>query len=155
MNPTNTSDIIVQEITIRGSAEYIFEALTDPGQLVSWWGAKGQFQTTHVVSDLRVGGKRIMCGIGLSGEPFTVEGEYREIDRPKLLVFSWLPSWQADATETMVCFDLEEKDGVTTVRLTHSGLASESSRASHKGWPQILSLLQAYVEQAPIPKQQK
>ena len=47
----------------------------------------------------------------------------------------------------MVRFDLEEKDGVTTVRLTHSGLASESSRASHKGWPQILTWLQAYVEQ--------
>ena len=51
-----------------------------------------------------------------------------------------------DATESLVRFDLEEKEGVTTVRLTHSGLASERSRASHKGWPQILMWLQAYVQ---------
>ena len=51
-----------------------------------------------------------------------------------------------DATESLVRFDLEEKEGVTTVRLTHSGLVSERSRASHKGWPQILMWLQAYVQ---------
>jgi len=44
-----------------------------------------------------------------------------------------------------VRFDLEEKDGATTVRLTHSGLTSEGARA-HQGWPQILTWLQAYVE---------
>lgn len=64
-----------------------------------------------------------------------------------MLVFTWLPDWQGDATESLVRFDLEEKDGVTTVRLTHSGLVSESSRASHWGWPQILTWLQTYVEQ--------
>jgi uncharacterized protein YndB with AHSA1/START domain len=77
----------------------------------------------------------------------TVKGEYRQIERPSLLVFTWLPSWQEEVTESMVRFDLEEKNGVTTVRLTHSGLATDSSRASHKGWPEILSWLQAYVEQ--------
>lgn len=145
MNPMNMTDTIVQEITIKGSAERIFEALTNPGQRVRWWGAEGRFQTTHMESDLRVGGKWMMRGIGI-GKPFTVSGEYRQIERPRLLVFTWLPDWQEDATETIVRFDLEEKDGVTTVRLTHSGLASESSRASHKGWPQILTWLQAYAE---------
>jgi uncharacterized protein YndB with AHSA1/START domain len=146
MNPMTISDTIVQEITITGSADRIFEALTDPGQRVRWWGAKGRFQTTHMESDLRLGGKWIMRGIGPGGKPFTVEGEYRQIERPRLLMFTWLPDWQEDATETIVRFDLEETDGVTTVRLTHSGLASESSRTSHKGWPQILTWLQAYVE---------
>jgi uncharacterized protein YndB with AHSA1/START domain len=146
VSPTSTSDTIVQEITIKGSAERIFEALTNPDQRVRWWGAEGRFQTTHMESDLRLGGKWIMRGIGVGGKPFTVAGEYRQIERPRLLVFTWLPSWQEDATESTVRFDLEEKGGVTTVRLTHSGLASESSRASHKGWPQILTLLQAYVE---------
>ena len=146
MNPMNITDTIVQEITIKGSAERIFEALTNPGQRVRWWGAEGRFQTTHMESELRVGGKWMMRGIGM-GKPFAVAGEYRQIERPRLLEFTWLPDWQEDATETIVRFDLEEKDGVTTVRLTHSGLASESSRASHKGWPQILTWLQAYAEQ--------
>jgi|ERR1700730_1767910 uncharacterized protein YndB with AHSA1/START domain len=145
MNPINMSDSIIQEITIKGSAEPIFEALTNPGQLISWWGVEGQFQAKQMESDLRLGGKWTMRGIGY-GKPFTVHGEYRRIERPRLLVFTWLPDWQEDATESIVRFDLKEKDGVTTVRLTHSGLASESSRASHKGWPQILTSLQSYVE---------
>jgi uncharacterized protein YndB with AHSA1/START domain len=147
MNPINTGDNIVQEITIKGSAERIFEALTNPGQRVRWWGAEGRFQTTHMESDLCVGGRWMMRGIGMGGKPFTVAGEYRNIDRPRMLAFTWLPDWQEDPSDTIVRFDLEEKDGVTTVRLTHSGLTSESSRASHKGWPQILIWLQAYVEQ--------
>ena len=147
MNPMSSSDTIVQEITIKGSAERIFEALTNPDQLIKWWGTEGRFQTTHMESDLRLGGKWMMRGIGIGGKPFTVGGAYQQIERPRLLVFTWLPDWQEDATESIVCFNLAEKDGVTTVRLTHSGLASEGSRASHKGWPQILTWLQAYVEQ--------
>ena len=139
-------DTIVEEITIKGSAERIFEALTDPSQRVKWWGAEGRFQITHMESDLCVGGKWLMRGTGY-GKPVTVMGEYRHIERPRLLVFTWLPDWQGDATVSMVRFDLEEKDGVTTVRLTHSGLTSESSRTSHKGWPQILTWLQGFIEQ--------
>jgi uncharacterized protein YndB with AHSA1/START domain len=145
MNPTGTSDTIVQEITIKGSAERIFEALTNPNQRVKWWGAEGRFQATQMESDLRPGGKWMMRGVGLGGRPFSVGGEYRNIERPHLLVFTWLPDWQENASESLVRLDLEEKDGVTTVRLTHSGLTSESSRDHHRGWPQVLAWLQAYV----------
>ena len=149
MNPTNVTDTIVQEITIKAPAERIFEALTNPDERVKWWGAEGRFQVTHVESDLRPGGKWTMRGLGMGGRPFTVAGEYRKVERPRLLEFTWLPDWYEDAVETTVQWNLEEKDGVTTVRLTHSGLASETSRTSHRGWPQILGWLQAYVETLP------
>ncbi len=145
MNSTNVSETIVQEIRITAPAERVFEALTNPEQRVAWWGSEGRFQTTHVESDLRPGGKWMMRGTGLGGKPFTVSGEYRAIERPRVLMFTWLPNWQQDATETLVRFDLTEKNGMTTVRLTHSGLTSEGARA-HKGWPQILEWLRAYSE---------
>jgi uncharacterized protein YndB with AHSA1/START domain len=63
-----------------------------------------------------------------------------------LLVFTWLPDWQEDATETIVRWDLEEEDGVKTVRLTHSRFTSETCRATYRGWPQVLGGLQAYAE---------
>jgi uncharacterized protein YndB with AHSA1/START domain len=72
-----------------------------------------------------------MRGIGVGGRLFTVQGVYREIQRPNVLAFTWLPSWQEDPLESLVRFDLEEKDGVTTVRLTHSGLTTESARTQH------------------------
>lgn len=146
MNPTSVTDTIVQEITIDGSAERIFAALTNPHERMKWWGAEGRFQVTHFESDLRPGGKWTMRGNGMGGKPFTVVGEYREIDRPRLLVFTWLPDWYENATETLVRWNLEENAGITTVRLTHSGLTSEDSRTSHRGWPQILGWLKTYVE---------
>ena len=146
MNPASVGATIVQEISIRSTAERIFEALTDPAERTKWWGAEGRFQITKMESDLRPGGKWMMGGNGIGGRPFHVHGVYREVDRPRRIVFTWLPDWQGDSVESLVRFDLEEKNGITTVRLTHSGLASENSRTSHKGWPQILEWLQAYVE---------
>ena len=146
MNPTIANATIIQEIVIKAPAERIFEALTNPAQRTKWWGTEGRFQTTHMESDLRPGGKWTMRGNGIGGRPFTIRGEYRQIEPPCLLIFTWLPDWQEDAFETLVRFDLIENNGITAVRVTHSGLATESSRLSHKGWPQILTWLQAYCE---------
>jgi uncharacterized protein YndB with AHSA1/START domain len=145
MNQIEAPDTIVKEISIKGSAERIFAALTDPDQRMKWWGAAGRFQTTQMESDLRPGGKWAMRGTGIGGKPFAVVGEYRTIERSRLLVFTWLPDWRPGATESLVRFDLEEQDGVTTVRLTHSGLSGEGVRA-HQGWPQILTWLRTHVE---------
>ncbi len=151
MNPTTTKDSIVQEITINSPARRIFEALTDPAQLVKWWGVEGRFRATHVESDLRPAGQWLMRGNGMNGRPFTVRGTYREINYPHTLVFTWLPDWEDDPSETLVRIDLAEAGGVTTVRLTHSGFPTGSSRLSHQGWPQILDQLRAYAE----PKEQE
>jgi uncharacterized protein YndB with AHSA1/START domain len=145
MNTTTVSDTIIQEITIKGSAERIFAALTNPQERVKWWGV-GRFEAIHMESDLRRGGKWAMRGTGMGGRPFNVVGEYRKVERPHLLVFTWLPDWQGDATESLVRFDLEEKDGITTVRLTHSGLVTERARTSHRGWPEILAVLRRHIE---------
>jgi uncharacterized protein YndB with AHSA1/START domain len=145
MNPSSGSDVIVGEVVIQAGAERVFAALTRPEERVKWWGTEGRFKTEHMESDLRPGGRWLMRGIGVGGRPFTIQGVYREIERPRLLVFTWLPSWQTQALETLVRIELEERNGVTTVRLTHSGL-TDSSRAAHKGWPDVLAWLRAYAE---------
>jgi len=146
MNPVAANDTIMQEITIDGTAERMFQALTNPEERLKWWGGPGaRFKLTDFESDLRSGGKWIMHAES-SGRLVTIRGEYREIIRPRLLVFTWLPDWYENATESLVRWDLDEQNGVTTVRLTHSGLITEASRESHRGWPQIVGWLKAYVE---------
>lgn len=149
MNPVKATDeTIVQEIKIKSPAERIFEALTLPSELLKWWRADRKFKVTHVESDLRPGGKWRMHVMGSSsGKEITVAGVYRIIEHPRLLVFTWIRE-QEDGVETLVRWDLEEKNGVTTVRLTHSGLTSQALRDRNSGWPLILSLLQAHVEEA-------
>lgn len=147
MNHSHADFTIVEEITIIATADRVFTALTSPEERVRWWGAEGRFKTTHVESDLRPGGKWLMRGIGVGGRPFVSEGVYQEVRRPNVLSFTWLPSWQENVCETIVRFDFEERDGITTVRLTHSGLDTESARAQHRGWPDILAWLKRFVEQ--------
>jgi len=144
MNPTPTNEAIIEEITIRGSAEQIFEAIANPEERLKWWGAKGTYESTEMESDLRVGGKWIMKGVA-RGDAFTCHGEYTRIQRPRLLEFTWNSSWQGETKESLVRFDLNEIDGMTTVRVTHSGL-SPAAREAHRGWPQVLGWLKGYVE---------
>lgn len=140
------SDTIVQEITINAPASRVFDAFTSPSERVNWWTAPdGRLRTTHMESDLRPGGRWSMRGTGQGGTPFTVSGQYQVVERPALLVFTWLPSWQGDATESLIRVEFTETGGATRVRLTHSGLTTERARTSHRGWPQILEWLQAYV----------
>jgi uncharacterized protein YndB with AHSA1/START domain len=146
MNTTTASDTIVQEISIKAPAQRIFAALTDPAERLKWWGGPGgRFTLTAFESDLRPGGKFVMRAESF-GREVTIKGEYRQIDPPHLLVFTWLPDWYEGATESLVRWDLEEHNRITTVRLTHSGLLTESARENHRGWPQILGWLQSYIE---------
>jgi uncharacterized protein YndB with AHSA1/START domain len=146
MTTTTASDSIVQEVSINAPAARIFAALTDPAERLKWWGgADSRFKLSAFESDLRPGGKWIMRAESF-GRQITIQGEYREIEPPHLLVFTWLPDWYEGATESLVRWDLEERNGVTAVRLTHSGLLTESARENHRGWPQIIARLKVHVE---------
>jgi uncharacterized protein YndB with AHSA1/START domain len=146
MSAATTSETIVYEIAINAPAARVFAALTTPEQCVKWWGVAGRFQSTRMESDLRPGGKWIVYGTRGDGGEFTIRGEYREIARPHLLSFTWLPDWEEGAPESLVRFDLEETNGITTLRLTHSGLTGERSRAHHQGWAELLGKLRAFAE---------
>jgi len=142
-----TDDKTVQQINIRGSAERIFDALTKPNQIVKWWGTEGRFQAKDFQSDLRVGGKWFI-DVDARGRQVRAGGEYRTVERPRLLVFTWIRRGEEeDPTETTVQIDLEEREpGITTVRVTHSGLVTDALRKRNGGWPLILTLLQSFIE---------
>lgn len=148
MSTTTVIDTIVQEITIDAPAARVFAALTIPEQCVKWWGIEGRFQSTRMENDLRPGGKWIVYGRRADGGDFTVRGEYRDVAHPTLLSFTWLPDWSDGATASLVRFDLKETNGITTLRLTHSGLTSDAARAQHQGWPLLLGNLRTSIEYA-------
>lgn len=153
MSPITVSDhTIVQEVTMRAPAQRIFNALTRPAELLKWWNAEGKFRLVHAECDVCTGGKWLMrvSGVNCStGAPESVvSGEYRTVNPPKTLEFTWNRQ-NEDYPESLVRWDLDEKDGYTTVRVTHSGLISEKMRARNNGWMMIVELLQGYVQEAP------
>jgi len=83
---TQNTDAVLAEIFIAAPPSRVFEAITDLKQRAQWWGKKGLFHVTDSHSDLRPGGKWYEVGSTDDGRPFRVEGEYIEIDPPRLLV---------------------------------------------------------------------
>jgi uncharacterized protein YndB with AHSA1/START domain len=138
------TDVDVDTATVRlertydAPAEAVFDAWTNPEVLRRWWGAGPDWTTPVADVDLRVGGSyRLSMQSPDSGDLLTVYGEYREIERPARLVYSW--AWVGTGPyaghESVVAVDFRADGDRTTVVIEHSGLLDEQSRAAHtRGW---------------------
>jgi uncharacterized protein YndB with AHSA1/START domain len=120
------------------------------------------YHVTKSTMDVRPGGKWRSDGLGADGKAFYVEGEYLEVDPPRLLVHTWIGSYTAGQT-TIVRWELEphtvhglhpsgpKKSGTgTLVRVRQEGFAGnfESATAHGDGWKRVLGWLEAFVEKA-------
>jgi uncharacterized protein YndB with AHSA1/START domain len=144
--------VIVATIEIAAPAERVFRALTDPKELIHWWGSPETYRAHAWQSDLRVGGKWRVEGKDADGTPYSVYGEFLEIVPPRWLVHSWRHDWDADHPETKVSFTLDDVPGGTRVTLRHEGFGDRAaSCTSHaNGWERVLTWLQGYLEQPVI-----
>src|SRR5260370_39396964 len=157
---TPDNNVVLAEIFIAAPPDRVFQALTDPAQMSKWWGEKGLYRVMEHKADLRPGGKWSGTGVSADGKPFTVDGEYIEIDRPRLIVYTWNPSF-AHLHETTVRIELEPRDvhGLqhrgpqrvgtgTLVKIRHEGFAGDFEQANghSEGWARVLVWMQAFVE---------
>ena len=152
---TPTPDEIVSEIHIEAPRERVFHALTDPSQVVQWWGQEGIYRCTKFETDLRVGGAWRSIGVDGNGRQFEISGEYLEIDPPRLLFVTWMATWTGDA-KTKVRWELEPAENGTLVRIRHSGFAAHPELAqAYRGWPRMLGWLRALIEKGETVDQRK
>ena len=86
--------------------ERIFTALTEPAELVEWWGPSG-FTTPEIEVDLNVGGGYRFGMQPPDGELFHLAGEFLEIEPPSWLAYTF--RWEEpdpDDRETIVRLSL-------------------------------------------------
>jgi uncharacterized protein YndB with AHSA1/START domain len=124
------------ERSFAASPEDVFDAWTSPEVLKRWWGARPTWTSPGCDVDLRVGGRYTLRMLDDSGEAHIVGGEYREIERPRRLVYTWC--WERGGGPppghvSLVTVEFRGDGERTTVVLEHSGLSSEESRQNH-GW---------------------
>lgn len=142
-------DKIEREITVKASKERVYQAITDPEQITSWFpdGVEGKLEEGE--------------------QPLLVFGEH---GRARILVVSkkpndyfayrWVPGaghYDGDVNEvktTLVEFNLSEADGVTTVSLVESGfsglapeLAETSLKQNTGGWKHMLARLETKLSE--------
>jgi uncharacterized protein YndB with AHSA1/START domain len=118
------------EIAVR--PERVFRALAS-SEIVGWWARPGVFDTREWTGDVRVGGRWQATGVA-RGQPYTLEGEFLEVDPPRKLVHTWHLAG-ARGEPTTVTYLLEELDGGTRITLRHSGFPPGESCANvSAGW---------------------
>jgi uncharacterized protein YndB with AHSA1/START domain len=127
------------EREFEATPEEVFDAWTNPEVLARWWMAWPNWDCPGCEVDLRVGGQYVLRSRdGKSGIVHAVAGEYREVDRPRRLVYTWC--WQGESgvepgLVTLVTVDFVALGERTRVVVEHVGLGSEDSRARHgEGW---------------------
>jgi uncharacterized protein YndB with AHSA1/START domain len=121
----------------------VFGALSDPGELPKWWGPRG-FITPSVEFDSRVGGSYRIAMQPPDGDLFYLSGEFREVDPPVRLAytFRWDPP-DPDDRQTVVTLLLRDRGERTEVLLTQGGFATEERLALHEeGWAESFGRLE-------------
>jgi uncharacterized protein YndB with AHSA1/START domain len=124
----------------------VFGAFTDPAQLAKWWGPEG-FTTPSLEFRPRVGGRYRIEMQPPEGDRFYLTGEFRELDPPARLAFTFV--WEdpaPDDVETVVDLSFRDLGEATEVALVQGPFKTEARRALHRdGWTDSFDKLERLI----------
>ncbi|MEU0074202.1 SRPBCC domain-containing protein [Streptomyces sp. NPDC006332] len=128
---------------LRAPRPVVFRAVTEPQELVKWWGPEG-FTIPNVDSDVRPGGNYRIAMQPPEGALFHLVGEFLEVDPPERLSYTF--RWEdpdPEDRETVVTLSLRDIGGTSVELVLDQGdFATERRRALHEeGWTQGLDKL--------------
>ena len=129
---------------VKGDPARVFRAWTEPEQMLEWACPEG-LSVEAVEVDLRVGGRYRIAMKAPDGGTHTAVGEYRVVERPGRLVYTW--NWAdegRDMGETVVTVEFRGRgDGTSEVVLTHEGFPGAEARDDHEtGWTSCVRRLE-------------
>jgi glutathione S-transferase len=126
---------------IAAPPQRVFDAWTD-ARVIPRWFKPGGVPLRHLEIELRVGGRWHMT-MGTPGDrELAGWGEFREIDRPRRIVYTW--NWTPDPVgrETVVTVDFLERDRGTEIVIRHQGFPAVRARDQHRGgWAACLAAM--------------
>lgn len=137
--------IVSGYIDIAASPERVFSALSTDEQ-AQWWGREGMYKTYDYQIDLRPGGKWSCKATTAKGDEWTVGGEYITVETPRILEYTWVPSWD-NFQPSRVRMEIEPTATGSRVHLTHTGFEGrEGMTDGHtEGWVRVFGWLAEYL----------
>ena len=130
---------VVVRRTIAASAEDLFDAWLDPVALAIWLRPGSGIHATVSKVDARVGG-RFEINMRADSGVIPHSGEYRVIDRPRKLVFTWF-SPHTGERDSLVTVDFLPRGKQTEIIVTHEQLPENKREAHNGGWTRALEKL--------------
>ena len=130
------------ERTFDAPVEEVFDAWTSEEVLRRWFHGMADWETPTAEVDLRVGGTiRIVMRDPSGGTEAGATGEYRVVDPPRRLVFTWVWDDQPDQPQ-LIELEFSERDG------RHDGVDDEQ-RDPHGRAPRVSGTRLARVLRQP------
>ena len=118
----------------------VFEAWTDPEQIVAWWGPQHfNVPRDSVNIDLRAGGRYDLTMVDPANNEYPVRQEILEVSSPELLVLRHEPMPDFGLLEVIdTRVEFHEHDGTTRVQITSGPYSAEMGPNAQMGWEQQL-----------------
>jgi len=146
--------LIVKRL-LNAPPERAFRAWTLAEHIRQWMRPEPGMVVPLASMDLRVGGKFRIQMKNPDGEFFTAVGEFREVQAPTRLVYTW--DWEKDGSgaefgevegkPSLITVEFLKRGERTEMVLTHSRFATVESRDSHaRGWDKIAESFASFVE---------
>lgn len=120
-------------------AERVFDAWLDPAAAGRWLFATPEGKMLRVEINARVAGKFVIVEQRADG-PVEHIGTYREIDRPRRIVFDFsVPKYSSESTRVTV--EIVPRGPACELTLTHEGVLPDYRERTVQGWTGILARL--------------
>jgi uncharacterized protein YndB with AHSA1/START domain len=133
---------------VKAPAGLVFRAFTESALLERWFCPAEEVALRVERCDARAGGGYRFVFDFPDGTVTPVIGEYRVVEPPNRLVFTW--TWENPnpwaGVVTLVTVRLVERDGGTDVRVHHADFTTAEMKDRHEGgWPGTLDRLPALI----------
>jgi uncharacterized protein YndB with AHSA1/START domain len=134
------------ERVLPAASSVVFAAFSDPDDLVKWWGPGG-FTIPNLEFEARPGEHYRIEMQPPDGDPFYLTGEFREVDPPFRLAYTFV--WEPpddDDVETLVVLSFGDLGESTEVSLTQGRFKTEARRELHRdGWTESFDKLERLI----------
>ncbi len=129
-----------------GARSLVFAAFSDSTQLSRWWGPEG-FSIPRLQFEPRVGERYWIEMQPPDGEPFRLTGEFREVDPPVRLAYTFV--WEPpapDDVETVVGLSFSDVGESTEVAYAQGPFKTDARRELHRGgWTESFDRLERLI----------
>ena len=129
-----------------GAQSVVFAAFSDPHELAKWWGPAG-FSVPRLEFDPQVGARYRIEMQPPQGDPFYITGEFREVDPPIRLAFTFVyEDPDPDDVDTLVELSFRDRGESTEITYTQGPFKTAARRALHRdGWTDSFNKLEKLI----------
>jgi uncharacterized protein YndB with AHSA1/START domain len=128
--------------------EAVFEAWTDPDQVVLWWAPDGfQIPRESVVVEPRVGGRFHLDLVESSGTEWPMRAEILQISPPELIVMRSEPIPEAGIAETVTRVVLEVEGSRTRMTIIQGPYTDEVYENAAADWRSVIVNLEVLLRE--------